>query len=81
MEEEIDQNQNIENAFDRAPEGRWVNKKRTLVLSTRGTTERHRHLMLDLINLLPHAKKEVYSSSYEVQNREKRHQIADRRAL
>ena len=33
-------------------------KERVLVLCTRGTAARYRHLMLDLIQLLPHSKKE-----------------------
>ena len=33
-------------------------KERVLVLCTRGTAARYRHLMLDLVQLLPHCKKE-----------------------
>lgn len=33
-------------------------KERVLVLCTRGTAARYRHLMLDFIQLLPHSKKE-----------------------
>lgn len=32
--------------------------ERVLVLCTRGTAARYRHLMLDLVQLLPHCKKE-----------------------
>mmetsp|Transcript_23272 Transcript_23272/g.64615 ORF Transcript_23272/g.64615 Transcript_23272/m.64615 type:complete len:298 (+) Transcript_23272:181-1074(+) len=34
------------------------NKEKVLVLSTRGITHRHRHLMLDLCQLIPHGKKD-----------------------
>jgi len=38
----------------------FVNKtERTLVLASRGTTSRYRHLMLDLMTLLPNAKKDA----------------------
>ncbi|KAL7664081.1 Brix domain-containing protein [[Candida] zeylanoides] len=35
-----------------------INRQRLLVISSRGVTYRHRHLISDLINLLPHARKE-----------------------
>lgn len=38
--------------------GRYVNKQRTLVFSTRGVTQRDRHLMNDVLDLLPHSKKD-----------------------
>lgn len=38
---------------------RYINKQRTLVLSSRGITHRDRHLLADLRDLLPHAKKDV----------------------
>ncbi|BDA41073.1 Ribosome biogenesis protein BRX1 homolog [Coccomyxa sp. Obi] len=37
----------------------WKNKEKVLLLSSRGITHRYRHLMLDLIQLLPHCKKDV----------------------
>lgn len=37
---------------------RWTNKQRTLVLSSRGVTHRHRHLMEDIKRMLPHSKSE-----------------------
>jgi hypothetical protein len=37
----------------------FKNKQRVLVLCTRGVTQRYRHLMSDMIKLLPHSKKEV----------------------
>ena len=38
--------------------GGKVTSERVLVLCTRGTAARYRHLMLDLVQLLPHCKKE-----------------------
>jgi len=38
----------------------WTNRQRTLLLCSRGATTRHRHLMIDIYNLMPHGKKEVY---------------------
>lgn len=35
-----------------------INKQRLLVISSRGVTFRHRHLIQDLLQLLPHARKE-----------------------
>ncbi|RLV94765.1 Ribosome biogenesis protein BRX1 [Spathaspora sp. JA1] len=35
-----------------------INRQRVLVISSRGITYRHRHLISDLMNLLPHARKE-----------------------
>ncbi|MEW5301661.1 MAG: hypothetical protein WDW36_004507 [Sanguina aurantia] len=40
-----------------APAG-FKNKEKVLVLSTRGITFRYRHLMSDLLQLLPHSKKD-----------------------
>ncbi|KAG0245328.1 Brix domain-containing protein [Mortierella sp. GBAus27b] len=37
----------------------FKNKQRVLLLSSRGITFRHRHLLSDLDNLLPHAKKDA----------------------
>ncbi|KAL3762146.1 hypothetical protein ACHAWU_001597 [Discostella pseudostelligera] len=39
-------------------DGRYQNKQRLLVLSSRGVTARYRHLLEDLRTLLPHSKKE-----------------------
>lgn len=39
-------------------DGRYHNKQRLLVLSSRGITARYRHLLEDLITLAPHSKKE-----------------------
>lgn len=37
----------------------YVNKQRVLVLCSRGITFRFRHLMQDILDLLPHSKKDV----------------------
>lgn len=36
--------------------GEWTNRERVLVLCSRGSSFRERHLMLDLRNMMPHAK-------------------------
>jgi len=36
----------------------WTNKQRVLVFSARGTTQRDRHLMIDLKDMMPHSKSE-----------------------
>lgn len=38
--------------------GVWVNKQRTLVVASRGVSHQERHLVGDIISLLPHSKKE-----------------------
>lgn len=37
---------------------KWVNRQRVLLISSRGITYRHRHLLNDLYALMPHARKE-----------------------
>jgi ribosome biogenesis protein BRX1 len=44
-------NKNIDNI-------NWINKTRTLIVSSRGITHQERHLMNDLLSLIPNAKKE-----------------------
>ena len=39
-------------------DGRYHNKQRLLLLSSRGITARYRHLLEDLRTLIPHSKKE-----------------------
>lgn len=39
--------------------GKYINKQRTLILSTRGISHRDRHLLTDLRDLLPHSKKDI----------------------
>jgi ribosome biogenesis protein BRX1 len=36
----------------------WINKQRTLVVASRGVSHQERHLVNDVISLLPHSKKE-----------------------
>jgi ribosome biogenesis protein BRX1 len=38
---------------------KWINRQRTLVVASRGISHQERHLVNDIISLLPHAKKEV----------------------
>jgi len=47
----------LKSRFDRIKSG-YVNKQKTLVLSSRGITYRYRHLMMDILTLLPHARKD-----------------------
>ncbi|TVY47298.1 Ribosome biogenesis protein [Lachnellula occidentalis] len=42
-----------------APNGIKKNKQRVLILSSRGITYRHRHLLNDLASLLPHSRKDA----------------------
>jgi len=39
-------------------EDKWINKQRTLIVASRGVSHQERHLVNDIISLLPHAKKE-----------------------
>lgn len=39
--------------------GERRNKQRVLILSSRGVTYRHRHLLQDLYSLMPHSRKEA----------------------
>ena len=43
---------------DSAEKTKHINRQRLLVISSRGVTFRHRHLISDLLLLLPHARKE-----------------------
>src|SRR3981081_630763 len=38
---------------------RYINKQRCLVVCSRGISQRNRHFMHDLLDLLPHSKKDV----------------------
>nr|CAG4644856.1 EOG090X07MB [Leptodora kindtii] len=38
--------------------GKWTNKERVLIFSARGITQRDRHLMTDLREMMPHSKPE-----------------------
>jgi len=57
---EVEENENELRAFrDQDPASKeWKNRQRTLVLCARGVNSRFRHLMNDLIDLMPHSKKE-----------------------
>lgn len=60
VEEEPVDSENELRAF-KEPEANtreWKNRQRTLVLCARGVNSRFRHLMNDLMDLLPHSKKE-----------------------
>jgi ribosome biogenesis protein BRX1 len=46
----------VRNSDDPAPKSRWTNKQRVLIFAERGITHLHRHLMVDLRSMLPHAK-------------------------
>ncbi|KAK3397071.1 Brix domain-containing protein [Sordaria brevicollis] len=49
-----------ENENNNAPNGGFrKNKQRVLILSSRGVTYRHRHLLNDLAAMLPHGRKDV----------------------
>lgn len=43
-----------------------INRQRLLVISSRGITYRHRHLIQDLLSLLPHARKEPKFDSKKI---------------
>ncbi|CUM63326.1 uncharacterized protein PRCAT00000897001 [Priceomyces carsonii] len=43
---------------DASDKAKHINRQRLLIISSRGVTYRHRHLINDLYNLLPHSKKE-----------------------
>ena len=46
-------------ADKKSPEGPEQNRQRVLILSSRGVTYRHRHLLNDLYSLLPHSRKDA----------------------
>ena len=48
----------VSNQSSMTSDGRYHNKQRLLVLSSRGITARYRHLLEDLRTLIPHSKKE-----------------------
>lgn len=43
---------------EKSEKAKHINRQRLLVISSRGITYRHRHLIQDLLQLLPHARKE-----------------------
>ena len=44
--------------FQSQEDPEWVNKSRTLIVSSRGMTANQRAMMLALFALMPHAKKD-----------------------
>jgi hypothetical protein len=48
-----------EQVFYSQEDPEWINKTRTLIVSSRGMTDRQRDFMLSLFDLMPHSKKEV----------------------
>ena len=58
VEEEVKEEKS---AFaDQSPEEKeWKNRQRTLILMSRGVTSRARHLVVDMMNLIPQMKKEA----------------------
>lgn len=58
-EEELDEEHQLRAFKDADPNSKeWKNRQRTLVLCARGVNSRFRHLMNDIMDLLPHCKKE-----------------------
>ena len=48
-----------EAGFDWEQVKNWKNKQRTMVVGSRGIAAREKHIMMDLMMLLPHSKKEA----------------------
>ena len=57
-DEPIPQTAPVATALPITSDGRYHNKQRLLLISSRGITARYRHLLEDLMTLAPHAKKE-----------------------
>ena len=55
---DVDVAREIEN-MPSLSKGRWKNKQRLLLIGSRGINTKTRHLIDDMANLLPHAKKDV----------------------
>jgi hypothetical protein len=47
----------VEEAFITKEDPEWIDKTRTLIVSSRGMTGHQRIFMLNLFSLFPHAKK------------------------
>jgi hypothetical protein len=47
-----------EQVFYSQEDPEWVNKTRTLIVSSRGMTAQQRHFMLSIFGLMPHSKKD-----------------------
>ncbi|OWB70254.1 hypothetical protein B5S30_g5745 [[Candida] boidinii] len=54
----LSKNSNKNNDSSKSPAKKRANRQRVLLISSRGITYRHRHLIQDLDSLLPHARKE-----------------------
>jgi hypothetical protein len=48
-----------ESAFKDQKKKQWKNRSRVLVVTARGSAPGFRHLVQDMVELLPHSKKEV----------------------
>ncbi|KFD50819.1 hypothetical protein M514_08257 [Trichuris suis] len=48
----------VSTSSEAATPAKWTNRERVLVFCSRGTSFRDRHLMIDLISLMPHARTE-----------------------
>ena len=63
-EENNNENENIKNIKEKIITSSyitnkdWINKTRTLIVASRGVSHQERHLVNDLINLIPNSKKE-----------------------
>ena len=60
---EENENQNVNNIKEKmitssGANKNWINKTRTLIVASRGVSHQERHLVNDLINLIPNSKKE-----------------------
>lgn len=49
---------NKESKKENKPKESFKNRQRVLLITSRGVTQRHRHLVADLFRMLPHARKE-----------------------
>ncbi|EAR91085.2 brix domain protein (macronuclear) [Tetrahymena thermophila SB210] len=55
-----------EKVFDTKKEERWINKQRCLIVASRGINDRHKHLIDDLISMMPHSKKDAKLEKREI---------------
>lgn len=58
IDEQMDIEDNKQLGKKSKSSAQWINKQRTLVVASRGVSHQERHIINDLISLLPHAKKE-----------------------
>lgn len=57
---DFDAHEPDESAFKEQTNKQWKNRTRVLVVTARGSAPGFRHLVNDLVELLPHCKKEVW---------------------